>query len=173
MGKRDFAILLLLSRLGLRACEVAGLSMEDLDWQNGEIVLHGKGVRKKRLPISREVGKALTLYLKIRRQSIVTRKVFLRSVPPYEGISSAHVGMIVRTAIVREGLKPYRLGSHLLRHTAATEMLRKGASLPEIGMILGHRRVDSTAIYAKVDFESLRTVARPWPISLPVLGGGR
>lgn len=173
IGKRDYAILLLLARLGLRACEVAGLSIEDLDWSNAEIITHGKGTRRKRLPISGEVGDALASYFRVRRRNTKTRKVFLRNFPPYEGITKGLVGMIVRTDLERAGLKPYKRGSHLLRHTAATEMLRKGASLTEIGMILGHRSVESTAIYAKVDFETLFTLVRPWPLSLPLVGGGR
>lgn len=171
VGKRDYAILKLLTRLGLRACEVANLSLDDINWSGAEITIHGKGLRKKRLPIPSDVGQALALYLKIRRKRD-TRRVFLRTFPPYEGISSPLIGALVRAAITRTGLTPYKSGSHLLRHTAATNMLRRGASLTEIGMVLGHMDVNSTAIYAKVDLATLRPLVRPWPRSTSA-GGQR
>jgi len=170
MGKRDFAILLLLVRLGMRACEVANLTLDDLDWSNGEILINGKGVKRKRLPISNEIGRAIVSYVKVRRQGERIRNLFLRSFPPYGGITNQAIGSMANTVISRAGLKPFKSGSHLLRHTAATEMLRKGASLIEIGMILGHRGVESTAVYAKVDFGDLQPIAQAWPKSS--IGGG-
>lgn len=163
LGKRDFAILLLLVRLGLRGCEVANLGLDDLDWTNGEIVINGKGVKKKRLPLPNEVGRALVAYLKVRPKNEKTRHFFLRSFPPYVEFTRGLVGIIVRKALDQANLTPFKSGSHLLRHTAATEMLRKGASLQEIGMVLGHQGIDSTAIYAKVDLASLDPIVRPWP----------
>jgi site-specific recombinase XerD len=163
MGKRNYAILLLLARLGLRACEIAALSLDDLDWTNGELILQGKGVKKKRLPISKEVGLSLVEYIKCRQAK--SRKLFLRSFPPFEGITKGLVGVTVTALIKQAKLKPFKSGSHLLRHTVATQMLRSGASLNEIGMILGHKSQLSTAIYAKVDFSNLLSVAQPWPLS--------
>lgn len=165
MGKRNYAMLLLLARLGLRACEVAALSLDDLDWTNGELILQGKGVKKKRLPIPTDVGSALVEYIKCRHQAAKSRKLFLRSCLPFEGITSSLVGVTVSAAIKRTKLKPFKAGSHLLRHTAATHMLKCGASLNEIGMILGHQSQFSTSIYAKVDFSSLLPVAQQWPLS--------
>jgi integrase/recombinase XerD len=162
VGKRDYALLLLLSRLGLRACEVTSLTLDDVDWRNGEIIVQGKGFAKKRLPISREVGSAIASYLKIRRKDS-GRALFLITGPPYHGVSSGVINWVVKTAVVRAGLKPYKSGSHLLRHTAATQMLRRGASLREVGTILGHLSDNHTAIYAKVDFANLIPVAQPWP----------
>lgn len=171
VGRRDYALLLLLSRLGLRACEVTSLTLDNIDWRNGEIIVHGKGFAKKRLPISREVGSAIVSYLKMRQKGS-GRALFLTTVPPYHGVSSCIISWVVKTAVVRAGLKPYKSGSHLLRHTAATQMLRRGASLAEVGTILGHQSVDHTAIYAKVDFANLIPVAQPWP-SVSRRGGVR
>lgn len=165
VGKRDYAILQLLIRLGLRACEVANLSLEEINWSGAEITVHGKGLRKKRLPIPSDVGHALASYLKVRRKRD-TRRVFLRTFPPYNGVTSPLIGAMVRAMIKRAGLTPYKSGSHLLRHTAATQMLRRGASLTEVGMVLGHMDVNSTAIYAKVDLATLQLLARPWPRSI-------
>ncbi len=164
LGKRNYAMLLVLARLGIRACEVASLSLDDIDWTNGELILQGKGVRKKRLPISKEVGSALVEYIKCRK-SVQSRKLFLRNFPPFEGITRGLVGVTVAGMIKQAKLKPFKSGSHLLRHTAATHMLKRGASLKEIGMILGHQSQFSTSIYAKVDFASLLPVVQRWPIS--------
>lgn len=164
IGKRNYAMLLLLARLGLRACEVAALSLNDLDWINGELILHGKGVRRKRLPVPEEVGLSLVEYIKCRNKISKSRKLFLRSFPPFEGITSGLVGVMVPSVIKQANLKPFKSGSHLLRHTAATHMLKRGASLDEIGMILGHQSQFSTAIYAKVDFSSLHPIAQAWPL---------
>lgn len=161
--RRDAAIVRLQLRLGLRAGDVATLELDDLDWRAGEMVVRGKGKRESRLPLPDDVGKAIAAYLRRRRPRALTRKVFLRSRAPYRGLSSAGVIAATRSALRRGGITAG--GAHLLRHTAATQMLRKGASLSEIAHVLRHRHIDTTAIYAKVDHASLHTVARPWPES--------
>jgi site-specific recombinase XerD len=161
VGLRDAAIVRLLVRLGLRAGEVAALTLDDLDWRAGEIVVHGKGTRESRLPLPQDVGKQLAAYLQQSRPDAPTRKVFLRSRAPYQGLEPGGVIHAVRRALRRAGITGG--GAHVLRHTAATQMLRKGASLSEIAHVLRHRHLDTTAIYAKVDHVALRTVARPWP----------
>jgi site-specific recombinase XerD len=160
LGRRDYAVLLLLSRLGLRAGEVAALTLENLDWSSGELLVPGKGGRYDRLPLAVDVGEAIVSYLR-RRPRIDSRALFLRVLAPAGAISSGTVSGIVRSACKRAGLPS--VGSHALRHTAATEMLRRGASLPEIGEVLRHREEKTTAIYAKVDRRALRPLARPWP----------
>lgn len=163
-GRRDYAILLLLARLGLRAGEVVSLTLEDLDWQAGEITVRGKGARYDRLPLPPDVGKALAAYLCHGRLPCSTRRVFIRTRAPRRGFAnSVAVSTVVRRALERVGLDPVLKGAHLLRHTLATNMLRKGASLAEIGEILRHRQVQTTQIYAKVDLRALRTLAQPWP----------
>lgn len=163
-GRRDFAILLLLARLGLRAGEIVALSLEDIDWAAGEITVHGKGGQLNRLPLPRQVGKALVAYLRHCRPRCATRRVFVRVFPPHTGFAnSVAVSTLVRRAIERAGLHPPRTGAHLFRHTLASRMLQRGASLAEIGEVLRHRHPDTTAIYAKVDVERLRAVAQPWP----------
>ena len=160
VGRRDYAVLLLLSRLGLRAGEVAALTLEDLDWRSGELLVAGKGGRYDRLPLPVDVGEAIVSYLR-RRPRIQDRALFLRVVAPAGALRTSAVSGIVRSACWRAGLPS--VGSHALRHTAATEMLRQGASLPEIGEVLRHREQKTTAIYAKVDRKTLRRLARPWP----------
>jgi integrase/recombinase XerD len=162
VGGRDFAILLLLGRLGLRSFEVAELQLSDLDWRAGEIVIRGKGGRRDRLPLPNDVGEAVANYLRCGRPSTALgRSVFVRALAPHGPLSSKTVSMVVRAAGHRAGLGD--LGAHRLRHTVATEMLRAGAPLVEIGQVLRHRSPDTTAIYAKVDREALRSLARPWP----------
>jgi integrase/recombinase XerD len=163
-GWRDGAIVLLLVRLGLRIGEVAALTLEDLDWRMGEIVLRGKGRRESRLPLPRDVGQALAAYLRHGRPCTSDRRIFFGSHAPTKPLTSAALGAAVRLVLRRAGITG---GAHLLRHTAATQMLRHGASLPEIGHVLRHRHLDTTAIYAKVDFAALRTVAQPWPGDAP------
>jgi site-specific recombinase XerD len=160
VGRRDYAILLLLSRLGLRAGEVARLKLEDVDWRAGELVVAGKGGRYDMLPLPVDVGEAVVSYLR-RRPRCECRALFLRITAPREGLNRSTVGTIVREACTRAGLP--RVGAHRLRHTAATEMLRAGASLAEIGLVLRHREQKTTAQYAKVDRKALRALARPWP----------
>lgn len=160
VGRRDHAILLLLSRLGLRAGEVAAITLDDIDWRAGELVVHGKGNRRDRLPLPVDVGEAIVSYLK-RRPRLEDRTLFLRVIAPAGALHSSAVSGIVRAACRRAGLPS--VGPHALRHTAATEMLRRGASLAEIGLVLRHRDQKTTARYAKVDRKTLRPLARPWP----------
>ncbi|HUY08437.1 MAG TPA: site-specific integrase [Candidatus Dormibacteraeota bacterium] len=161
IGLRDYAILVLLSRLGLRACEAAALCLEDIEWLAGEIIVRGKGHTKERLPLPSDVGTAIVAYLHGGRPQRPEREVFLRVIAPVRGLSPDGVGEVVRTAAERAGIGSF--GSHRLRHTAATEMLRAGASLPEVAQVLRHRSVATTTIYAKVDFLKLRGLAMPWP----------
>lgn len=161
IGRRDRAILLLLARLGLRAGEVAGMKLDDLDWRAGEMVVHGKGNVHDRLPIPEEVGEALAAYLRSGRPSRPSRAVFLRTHAPLEGLSRHAVCAVVYRACRRIGTQP--IGPHRLRHSAATAMLWAGASLPEVGQVLRHRSLNSTAIYAKVNHIALRELALPWP----------
>jgi integrase/recombinase XerD len=161
IGRRDFAILLLLTRLGLRAGEVAAILVNDIDWRAGMLLVHGKGSREDLLPLPVDVGEAIVSYLR-RRPRCACRAVFLRVTAPRQGIDRCTVAWVVRAACDRAGLP--RVGAHRLRHTAATQMLRGGASLPEIGQVLRHREQKTTAIYAKVDHTALRPLARPWPV---------
>lgn len=162
-GRRNYAILLLLARLGLRAGEVAGLYLDDIDWRPGEIHVLGKGGVRDRLPLVREVGKALVSYLHDRPSS-GSRRVFLRLKAPYRGLStSAPVSQMVRRALLRAGLRPPFTGAHLLRHSLATSLLRQGSPMAEIAELLRHRTFKTTEIYAKVDSHSLRALAQPWP----------
>lgn len=169
-GRRDHAILLLLSRLGLRAGEVLALELDDLHWREGEIVVRGKGLVRDRLPLLPEVGEALTRYLRTDRRRGASRRVFLCMLAPHRGFAHASsVSTIVARALARAGLAPATRGAHLLRHGLATELLRRGASLSEIGELLRHRSPATTEIYAKLDFDALRDVALPWPVP----GGAR
>ena len=160
IGLRDYAVLVLLARLGLRACEVAALQLNDIEWTLGELEVRGKG-SVGRLPMPTDVGEALVAYLRRATRSRTTRAVFVRCRAPYTALTSAGVIGIARGALERAGL---RGGAHRLRHTVATQMLRRGASLTEIAQVLRHRHVDTTAIYAKVDRDALRSIARVWPI---------
>jgi len=163
-GRRDYAVLLLLARLGLRAKEVAALRLEDVDWDAGELVIRGKGGRVERLPLPWEVGEALSRYLRDARPACSTRQVVVCMRAPRRGFrNGSAVGTIVRRALARADLHPPHQGAHLLRHSLATRLLRNGASLVEIGELLRHRNLDTTRIYAKVDERALRTLAPPWP----------
>ena len=159
-GCRDFAVLKLLSRLGLRSREVANLTLEDIDWRHGEITVRAKG-RCEQLPLPADVGEALYQWLLRRPRQAAARQVFLTVNAPVVGISSSGITTIVRRVSRRAGLDP--VGAHRLRHTAATAMLRSGASLAEVGQVLRHQELQTTAIYAKVDHGHLRELARPWP----------
>ncbi|TAL92794.1 MAG: integrase, partial [Rhodanobacter sp.] len=151
-GKRDYAILLLLARLGLRGGEVVAMTLEDLDWERGEIIVRGKGQRLERLPLPAEVGSALACYLCDVRPACATRHVFIRMMAPQQGLAGpVAICCIVRRALRRAGLDPKFKGAHLLRHSLATHLLRRGASLGEIGQLLRHRLPTTTQIYAKVD----------------------
>jgi integrase/recombinase XerD len=159
VGRRDFAILLLLSRLGLRAGDVARLQLDDIDWRRGLLLVRGKGGRYDELPLPDDVGQALVSYLR-RRPGCQSRAVFVRVTAPRRELNRSTIGWVVRAACDRADLP--RVGAHRLRHAAATEMLRRGASLAEIGEVLRHREQKTTAIYAKVDRRALRPLARPW-----------
>lgn len=161
VGLRDYAILLLLARLGLRAFEVAAMCLEDVDWHRGEIVVRGKGSRRDCLPLPVDVGEALASYLRCRPQS-GSRALFLRVIGSRVELTSKAVSMRVYAACARAGLP--EVGAHRLRHTAATDMLRAGASLPEIAQVLRHKTLQMTTEYARVDRVALRTLARPWPV---------
>jgi integrase/recombinase XerD len=167
-GRRDYAMLLLLARLGLRGGEVINLTLDDLDWQRGEIIVRGKGSRQDRLPMPRDVGVAVVDYLRYVRPASPTRRVFIRMQAPWHGFSSsASIGCLMRRALRRANLHPPFTGTHLLRHSLATDLLRRGASLHEIGQLLRHQLLKTTQIYAKVDIKALRGVAQSW------MGGAR
>ena len=165
IGRRDYAILLLLARLGLRAGEVVALQLDDIDWRSGEILVRGKGLRHDRMPLPDDVGKALASYLRQDRPPCQTRRVFVCMKAPYRGLAAVGtLPTIVRCAIERANLHPPSKGAHLLRHSLATAMLRSGATMGEIGEVLRHRNLNTTEIYVKVDFEGLRSLAHPWPV---------
>lgn len=164
IGRRDLAVLTLLSRLGLRAGEVAGLELDDVDWHHGELVVRGKGSRRDRLPLPVDVGEALAFYLSEGRPRARSRALFLRVQAPIGAMSASNVTTIVTRACERADVAP--VGAHRLRHSAATAMLRAGAPLAEIGQVLRHSHVATTAIYAKVDRVALRALAQPWPGAL-------
>jgi len=164
VGRRDYAILLLLARLGLRAGEVAGLMLNDIEWEAGCLNVRGKGGHRSALPLPAEVGEAIVAYLRVGRPVSTSRILFLRAKAPIRGFqSSIAVLSVVRHALARAGIDTPRKGAHQFRHALACEMLRQGASLPDIGQILRHRSPQTTAIYAKVDLGSLRPLALPWP----------
>ena len=164
-GLRDRAVLTVLARLGLRGAEAAALGLDDVDWRAGEIVVRGKGSRVERIPLPVDVGRALAAYVTGGRPACSCRSLFVTARAPYQPLSPTSVRAIMGQACRRAGLP--RLGAHRLRHTVATELLRAGAPLTEVGQLLLHRSQLSTAIYAKVDFTALRLVARPWPATAP------
>jgi integrase/recombinase XerD len=161
IGRRDYAIMVLLARLGLRAGEVARLSLDDVDWRSGELLVHGKGGSNQRLPLPHDVGAAMAGYLERGRPHADARAVFLRAIAPAIGLTGGAVTQVVYAACERAEVP--KVGAHRLRHSCATEMLGAGASLVEIGQVLRHAAVGTTAIYAKVDFVALRPLAQPWP----------
>lgn len=161
VGRRDYAVLIMLLRLGLRAGEVARLRLDDLDWRAGELVVRGKGARFDRLPMPVEVGEAITAYLQRGRPRSERREVFLSARAPYQPIASGTVGSTVRRACRRAGID--EVGPHRLRHTVACEMVRAHVPLVEIAQVLRHNSLQSTAIYARVDLDELRKLAAPWP----------
>jgi integrase len=164
-GRRAAAVLLLLARLGLRAGEVVALELDDIHWDVGEIVVHGKGRVHDRLPLLGDVGEALALYLRESRGPSSSRRVFLRRCAPHVGLSGpTAVCLIAREAVRRAGLRPKgRVGAHIFRHSLARRMLQRGASLGEIAQVLRHRSIEATQLYAKVELEALGSVALLWP----------
>lgn len=163
-GQRDYAILLLLARLGLRAGEVVAMTLDDLDWEAGEFLVHGKGDRVERMPLPQDVGAAVVDYLRHGRPRCSTRRVFIRIKAPHRGFAgAAAICDVLRRALARAGLDPEFKGAHLLRHSLATDLLRRGASLDEIGQLLRHCHPNTTQIYAKVDIDALRGISLPWP----------
>ncbi|WP_406191692.1 site-specific integrase [Streptomyces sp. NBC_01017] len=161
-GRRDFAVLTVLSRLGLRACEAAAIEINDVDWRSGELTIRGKGGLTDRLPLPADVGEALADYLMHGRPSdSSTSRLFLSGRAPRQSVTASGIRALVARGCKRTGLP--RLGAHRLRHTVASDLLAAGAPLPEVGQVLRHRSQLSTAIYAKVDRVRLRELARPWP----------
>jgi site-specific recombinase XerD len=163
-GRRDYAILLLLARLGLRSGEVVSLELDDIDWNEGQLSVRGKSGQRNHLPMSEEVGKAIAAYLRHGRPPCTSRRVFLRAKAPIRGFQGpCGIGSIVRHRLKRAGIVAPTCGAHQFRHGLATDLLRQGASLGEIGELLGHRSPETTKIYTKVDLDALRTLALPWP----------
>ena len=163
VGARDYAVLMLLARLGLRAIEVSRLELSDVDWRAGEVEVDGKAHHRGRLPLPVDVGEALVAYLQVRDR--VGRRLFMNVKAPPRPLEASGVRSLVRHAYQRAGLDP--VGAHQLRHALASDLLRAGASLVAIGQVLRHQHLESTAIYAKVDLERLRSVASPWPGARP------
>ena len=164
IGKRDYALLLLLARLGLRAGEVVALTLDDFDWETGLVTVCGKGKKVAQMPLPVQVGSAIAEYLSTGRPQCSSRRLFIRAKAPLTGFAnSVAICSLVDKALKRAGVASEYRGSHLFRHSLATEMLNHGASLPEIGDLLRHRHPDTTRIYAKVDLVSLRSIALAWP----------
>jgi len=164
MGRRDHAILLLLTRLGLRAGEVVRLELDDINWNTGSVSVRGKCDQRSALPLPADVGKAIVEYLRYGRPRSNSRRVFLRAKAPIRGfLDQRAIGSLVRNTLAHAGIKTTNHGAHQFRHALATEMLRHGASLSEIGEVLRHRSAHTTEIYTKVDLDSLRTLGLPWP----------
>lgn len=160
-GRRDFAVLTVMARLGLRVGEVAALELADVDWRSGQIMVRGKANRVERLPLPVDVGQALADYVQRGRLRGEHPGLFLRMVAPQGAVTASALKVIVHAACARVGLPP--LGAHRLRHSVASDLLRLGAGLPEIGQLLRHRSIAATAIYAKTNTVALRQLARPWP----------
>lgn len=165
LGRRDYAILMMLARLGLRANEVATLTLDDIDWRCGEMLVCGKGRQRARMPMPADVGAAVVAYLRDGRPTSSCRRLFLRTLAPNVGFASGcAITVIAKSALKRLCIRGYaHQGAHLFRHSLATELLRSGATLSEIGQLLRHESHDTTRIYAKVDVEALRTLSLPWP----------
>jgi len=165
MGRRDYAILMMLAKLGLRAGEVATLTLDDIDWRIGEMLVRAKGRQRARMPIPPDVGAAIVAYLRNGRPKSSCRQLFIRTLAPHVGFASGcAITMIAKAALDRVGIAGCaHRGAHIFRHSLATELLRSGATLTEIGQLLRHKNHDTTRIYAKVDIEALRTLSLPWP----------
>lgn len=164
VGRRDYAILLLLARLGLRSSEIVSLMLDSIDWEAGTIRVAGKGNHSALLPLPVEVGEAIADYLHDGRPVCSSRALFLRALAPIRGLGAPQtVATIVNAAITRAGIDTRHRGSHQFRHALAADMLRNGATLSEIGSVLRHHHAKTTGIYAKVDFAALRPLSLPWP----------
>ncbi len=166
-GRRDYAMVLLLARLGLRAPEVIAMQLDDIDWRSGEIIVRGKGKRHDRVPLPPDVGEALADYIKLDRKT-ASRTLFVTNRAPHGPFKDRQVlNLILRGAFARTGLKPPApyVGSHILRHSLATNLVQRGASLEEIGNMLRHRTQSSTMLYARLDIDGLRSVSQPWPVA--------
>lgn len=164
IGCRDYAILLLLARLGLRSGEVASLTLDSIDWESASLTVSGKGAQAAQLPLPFDVGEAIANYLQHGRPQSNSRLLFLRATAPIRGFGAqTSIGSIVNAAITRAGIQTTHKGTHQFRHALACEMLRQGATLTEIGSLLRHRHSKTTGIYAKVDFAALRPLSLPWP----------
>jgi site-specific recombinase XerD len=167
-GARDYAMLLLMARLGLRAPEVIAIRLDDIDWRAGELMVRGKGELHDRLPISGEIGAALSRYLRDERGPTKCRAMFVTYRAPHRAFKDGQVvNTIIKDALVATGQKPVTpyVGSHVLRHSLATRLVNAGASLDEVGDVLRHRSRSSTLIYARLDIEGLRSIAQPWPVA--------
>jgi len=165
LGRRDYAVIITLLRLGLRRAELAGLTLDDIDWRAGDLVVRGKGARVDRLPLPVDVGEAIAAYLQRGRPASGRRELFLRARAPFEPIAAGTIASTVRRACRRAGIA--EIGSHRLRHTMACEMVAADVPLVRIGQVLRHASLQSTAIYARVDIERLRLLAAPWPTGGP------
>lgn len=162
-GMRDYVLILLMSSLGLRACEVCNLNLDDIDLYNAEIIIRGKG-SLARMPLFEELGKALIKYIKHGRPTTSNSRVFITLTPPFRPFTTSGVRSMFRSSLKRIGLQPKIKGTHLLRHTFAMQLLEQGATLVEIGTVLKHKDLNTTAIYARANFSKLLTIALPWPI---------
>jgi site-specific recombinase XerD len=165
MGRRDYAVLMMLAKLGLRAGEVAALALDDVDWRSGEMVIRAKGRQRARMPIPPDVGAAVVAYLRDGRPRSPCRKLFVRTVAPHIGFASGcSITFIAKSALARAGIRgTAHHGAHIFRHSLATELLRSGATLSQIGQLLRHESHDTTRIYAKVGIDALRSLSQPWP----------
>jgi integrase/recombinase XerD len=162
LGRRNYAILLLLARLGLRSGAVKSMELDDIDWRTGQLMVRGKAGRHHEMPLPADVGHAIAAYLQHGRPNSCSRRLFLRSRAPYRGFAR-NVGTIARSTLQRAMIKAPTYGTHQFRHGLASQMLRQGASLTEIGAVLGHQHPDTTRIYTKIDLKALHTLAQPWP----------
>ena len=167
VGLRDRAVLLLLARLGLRAGDIVAMELTDVEWREASIRVSGKGHVQVKLPLTQEVGNAVLRYLQRGRPPAATERLFVRMLAPWTPLGVSSVSALVNRAITRAGVESSHRGAHVLRHSAATEMLRQGATLSQIGVVLRHKHLDTTAHYAKVDVQRLREIAQPWPEVLP------
>lgn len=167
-GARDYAMLLLMARLGLRAAEVIAIQLDDINWRSGELTVRGKGKLHDRLPISAEIGEALSRYLREERGETTCRTMFVTHRAPHRPFKDGQIiNAILKDALAATGQKPVTpyVGSHILRHSLATQLVNAGASLDEVGDVLRHRSRTSTMVYARLDIDGLRSIAQPWPVA--------